>query len=274
MTDTTTAPPPALTRLSEEERLFADSVYEFAQREVRPLVREMDEHGAMNKAAAAQDLRPGHHGHRDPRGLRRRRRHAVPLRAGGRGALAGRSRPGRARGRAEHAGRQLRGALGQHRREGPLPAPPGGEHHRRVLSVGGRVRFRRVRAHDPRRRGRRRLPALRAASCGSPTPTRPTSSSSSPPSIPMRVTRASRRSSSSAACRASPWARRKTSSASAPAAPASCSSTTAWCPRPTSSARSARATRWPWRRSTKAGSASARRCSAWPRAPSITPWRT
>ena len=50
VTDSTSAPPPALTRLSEEERLLADSVYEFAQREVRPLVREMDEHGAMNQA--------------------------------------------------------------------------------------------------------------------------------------------------------------------------------------------------------------------------------
>ncbi|MEP7116553.1 MAG: acyl-CoA dehydrogenase family protein, partial [Acidobacteriota bacterium] len=49
VTDPTTAPP-ALTRLSDEERLFADSVYEFAQREVQPLVREMDEHGVMNKA--------------------------------------------------------------------------------------------------------------------------------------------------------------------------------------------------------------------------------
>jgi len=34
---------PALTNLSEDERLFRDSVYEFANREVRPLVREMDE---------------------------------------------------------------------------------------------------------------------------------------------------------------------------------------------------------------------------------------
>jgi len=49
VTDTISAPPPALTSLSEEERLFADSVYEFADREVRPLVREMDEHAAMNK---------------------------------------------------------------------------------------------------------------------------------------------------------------------------------------------------------------------------------
>ena len=34
---------PALTNLSEDERLFRDSVYEFANREVRPLCREMDE---------------------------------------------------------------------------------------------------------------------------------------------------------------------------------------------------------------------------------------
>src|SRR4026207_2047838 len=35
---------PALTSMSEDERLFRDSVYAFADREVRPLVREMDEH--------------------------------------------------------------------------------------------------------------------------------------------------------------------------------------------------------------------------------------
>ncbi len=36
---------PALTRLAEDETLLRDSVYEFADREVRPLVREMDEQG-------------------------------------------------------------------------------------------------------------------------------------------------------------------------------------------------------------------------------------
>jgi alkylation response protein AidB-like acyl-CoA dehydrogenase len=39
----------ALTMLSEDERLFRDSVYEFADREVRPLVREMDEHAKIPK---------------------------------------------------------------------------------------------------------------------------------------------------------------------------------------------------------------------------------
>src|SRR6266404_1581116 len=37
----------ALTTLSDDERLFRDSVYEFADREVRPLVREMDEHAKI-----------------------------------------------------------------------------------------------------------------------------------------------------------------------------------------------------------------------------------
>src|SRR5258706_16004705 len=36
-----------LTTLSEDERLFRDSVYEFADREIRPLVREMDEHAKV-----------------------------------------------------------------------------------------------------------------------------------------------------------------------------------------------------------------------------------
>jgi alkylation response protein AidB-like acyl-CoA dehydrogenase len=40
----------ALTLLSEDERLFRDSVYEFADREVRPLAREMDEHAKIPRA--------------------------------------------------------------------------------------------------------------------------------------------------------------------------------------------------------------------------------
>jgi alkylation response protein AidB-like acyl-CoA dehydrogenase len=38
---------PALTTLAEDERLFHDSVYEFADREIRPLAREMDEHAKI-----------------------------------------------------------------------------------------------------------------------------------------------------------------------------------------------------------------------------------
>jgi len=38
---------PALTTLSEDERLFRESVYEFANREIRPLIRDMDERGRI-----------------------------------------------------------------------------------------------------------------------------------------------------------------------------------------------------------------------------------
>jgi alkylation response protein AidB-like acyl-CoA dehydrogenase len=43
-TDTTHLP---LTALADDERLFRDSVFEFADREVRPRVREMDEHAKI-----------------------------------------------------------------------------------------------------------------------------------------------------------------------------------------------------------------------------------
>jgi alkylation response protein AidB-like acyl-CoA dehydrogenase len=41
---------PALTTLSEDERLFRDSVYEFANREIRPLSRDMDERARIPPA--------------------------------------------------------------------------------------------------------------------------------------------------------------------------------------------------------------------------------
>ena len=40
---------PALTDLTEDERLLRDSIREFAEAEVRPLVREMDEHAKIPK---------------------------------------------------------------------------------------------------------------------------------------------------------------------------------------------------------------------------------
>ncbi len=44
----TIAAMPALTRLAEDEVIFRDSVYEFADKEIRPLTREMDEHAKFN----------------------------------------------------------------------------------------------------------------------------------------------------------------------------------------------------------------------------------
>ena len=47
MTNTTLAATPALTRLAEDEQIFRDSVLEFASREIRPIVRDMDEHARI-----------------------------------------------------------------------------------------------------------------------------------------------------------------------------------------------------------------------------------
>jgi alkylation response protein AidB-like acyl-CoA dehydrogenase len=44
----TIAAAPALTRLAEDEVIFRDSVYEFADKEIRPLAREMDEQAKMS----------------------------------------------------------------------------------------------------------------------------------------------------------------------------------------------------------------------------------
>jgi alkylation response protein AidB-like acyl-CoA dehydrogenase len=49
MTQPTADKQPALTRLAEDEIIFRDSVYEFADREIRPLVREMDEHAKIQR---------------------------------------------------------------------------------------------------------------------------------------------------------------------------------------------------------------------------------
>jgi alkylation response protein AidB-like acyl-CoA dehydrogenase len=43
-----------LTSLSDDERLFRDSVFEFADRDIRPLVREMDDHAKIPKGLIDQ----------------------------------------------------------------------------------------------------------------------------------------------------------------------------------------------------------------------------
>jgi alkylation response protein AidB-like acyl-CoA dehydrogenase len=45
---------PALTTLAEDEQIFRDSVREFAEAQVRPLVREMDEHAKIPKTLVTQ----------------------------------------------------------------------------------------------------------------------------------------------------------------------------------------------------------------------------
>jgi alkylation response protein AidB-like acyl-CoA dehydrogenase len=48
--DHTITTPPALTSLTEDEVIFRDSVYEFADKEIRPLAREMDEQAKMSSS--------------------------------------------------------------------------------------------------------------------------------------------------------------------------------------------------------------------------------
>ena len=46
--------PPALTSLAEDEILLRDSVAEFAEAQIRPRVREMDEHAKFPQELLAQ----------------------------------------------------------------------------------------------------------------------------------------------------------------------------------------------------------------------------
>ena len=120
----TVAPP--LTRLAEDEQLFRDSVYEFADREIRPLVREMDEQATIAAAAASTKLfELGVMGIEIPESYGGAGAHVLPLRARGRGAVARRSVDRRAGRRAEHARHQRAAALGQRRHQAALPAAAG-----------------------------------------------------------------------------------------------------------------------------------------------------
>ena len=49
----------ALSTLSDDEKLFRDSVYEFADAEIRPLVREMDEHATVPRSLVDELFRLG-----------------------------------------------------------------------------------------------------------------------------------------------------------------------------------------------------------------------
>ena len=54
MTEETAAYAQPLTLLSEDEIIFRDSVRDFADAQVRPLVREMDEHAKFSKTLLGQ----------------------------------------------------------------------------------------------------------------------------------------------------------------------------------------------------------------------------
>src|SRR5271165_6123463 len=52
-------PPPPLTALSEDERLFQSTVRKFARQQIRPYVREMDEAGIFRKEIIKQFFEMG-----------------------------------------------------------------------------------------------------------------------------------------------------------------------------------------------------------------------
>ena len=210
-----------LTLLAEDEVLFRDSVREFAEGQIRPLVREMDEQAKIPRDAHRPAVRPRGHGDRDPGNVRRRRRELLPRRPGGRGAVAGRSVRRRPRGRAEHARRQRAAALGQRGHQAALPDEARVGHRRRVRALGSRVRQRRVRPDDEGPGGRRQLRAHGAQALDHQRQRGGRLPRLRDRSTPRPATAASRRSSSSAGSPGSPSARRKTSSASARAARAS-----------------------------------------------------
>src|SRR5262252_4088291 len=54
MAEQTLAPAQPLTVLAEDEAIFRDSVREFAEAQVRPLVREMDEHAKIPRTLVDQ----------------------------------------------------------------------------------------------------------------------------------------------------------------------------------------------------------------------------
>ena len=80
MTEETAEQATPLTFLAEDEIIFRDSVREFAEAQVRPLVREMDEHAKIPRALVDELFELGVMGIEIPESLRRLRRDVLPLR--------------------------------------------------------------------------------------------------------------------------------------------------------------------------------------------------
>ena len=140
MTHETLEPGVPLTVLAEDEQLFRDSVLEFADQRIRPLVREMDEHAKVPRALLDELFGLGVMGIE------------VPEAFGGAGATFFHSVLAvealsqvdpvdrRARGRPEHARHQRAAALGQRRHQAHVPAGARVQDGRRLRAVGGRGR--------------------------------------------------------------------------------------------------------------------------------------
>ena len=104
---------------AEDEQLFFNSVYEFADREIRPYVREMDEQAKLRPELIPALFDLGVMGDRGAAGVSGRRRVVLPCGAGRGSLVARRSLGRRFCGRAEHPVHQRPPSLGHGR-----PAPP------------------------------------------------------------------------------------------------------------------------------------------------------
>jgi len=209
-----------LTTLSDDERLFRDSLFEFADREIRPLVRQMDEQARMPRTLIDRLFALGAMGIE------------VPDSRGGAGAtffhavlaVEALSRVDPSVGVLVDVQNTLAvnavlrwGTEAQQAELLPRLATSAVGAYALSEAASGSDAF----ALQTRAQASDDGYALTGGRCGSPTPTKPTSSSSLRPSTLPPATRASPRSSSNAAPRASRSVTRKTSSASAPAARAS-----------------------------------------------------
>ena len=188
---------PPLSALSDDERLFRDSVYEFADREIRPLVREMDAHAKIPPILIDQLFDARRHGHRDPEHSAAAGRRSS-FRAGGRSAFPRRSVGRGACRRPEHAVHQRTAPLGQRRHQSDATCRSWltlvGAYALSEAGSGSDAFALTTRAVEHGDHS-----SCPAASCGSRTPTKPTSSSFLPPSTRTPAIAASPPLSSSAA---------------------------------------------------------------------------
>ena len=170
---------PPLTNLSEDERLLFDSVLEFAEREIAPRVREMDEQAKFPKDLIPKLFDLGVMGIEVPESL------------GGGGATFVHSVLAvEALARVDASVAVLvdvQNTLvinavtrwGSDEIKRARPAEAGGRHRRRLRPLGGRFRQRCLRAADACRRVRRRVHADRPEAVDHQRATRQTCSSSS-----------------------------------------------------------------------------------------------
>jgi hypothetical protein len=224
-----------LTTLHEDEALFSQSVYEFADREIRPLVRSMDEQGAIPRALIDKLFDLGVMGIEIPEahgGAEASFFHAIL-------AIEALSRVDPSIATMVDVQNTL--VVNALLRWGTpelivqyLPKLANSAVGAYALSEAGSGSD--AFALDS---------SSTAANSGSPMATKPTSSLSSPRSIRMLAIEASRRLSLNATFQDSPSARRKTSWASARAAPVNCCWKTVSYPAPMCSVRLARATKSP-----------------------------